>query len=124
MDTVTIYLPGSTDVVVQGFTNAAYSQRITITPSNGAPVVFTGAGEANTPIGTTHFTTPSGTDVPLTVSIAHSKDNGRSWIPSDIYSDRCNVQALQLEVIVSEDLADEDYNDAVCFVSWPQSTGS
>lgn len=120
MDSMTIYLPGSTDIVVQGFTNAAYQQRITITPSAGSPVVFTGAGEGNHPIGTMQFTTPPGPDVPLVVSIASSQDGGHTWQPSDIYSDSCSVQALQVVVVVSEDLVDEDYNDAVCYVSWPQ----
>jgi Fucose-binding lectin II (PA-IIL) len=118
-DHETVNLPPSTDIVVKGFANASYTQRITITPPQGQPIVFQGSGEGNRPIGITHFTTPAGADSAIAVvAIASSADGGQTWNPSDVYLDSCDVQAYNLTVIVSEDLADEDYNDAVCFLSW------
>jgi hypothetical protein len=120
----TIYLPSSTDVVVKGFTNAADIQRITVKPSNGSSSVFQGTGEQNTPIGSVHFTTPaSGEQASVTITIEYSGDGGRTWQPSDIFTDTCSIQAYQLVVVVSEDHVDEDYNDAVCMVSWPEAEG-
>jgi hypothetical protein len=118
---VTVYLPPATDIVVKGFTNAANLQRITVTPPTGSPSVFQGSGEGNTPIGRTHFTTPSGDEAQITVEIDYSPDGGSTWQPSDVYTDGCAVQSYNLTVIVSEDLVDEDYNDAICLVSWPQA---
>lgn len=119
-----VVLPYSTDVVVKGFANAFRIQRITVQPPVGGPVTFQGAGEQNTPIGSTHFTTPSGGPVPTVgIVIEYSKDGGKSWNPSDIATDSCSVHAYRLFVVVSEDEVDQDYNDAVCMISWPERTG-
>jgi hypothetical protein len=120
-DTATIYLPFATDVVVKGFTNAGLMQRITLAPETGSPIVFVGTGEQNTPIGRANFTTPAGTgDFTVVVTIENSQD-GNSWSPSDIYVGVCAVRSYNLAVVVSEDMVDEDYNDAICMLSWPQS---
>lgn len=120
-NTVTVYLPYSTDVVVKGFTNAFDQQRITVQLAGSTPVVFQGSGEQNTPIGSTHFTTVASGDNPsVDITIEYSEDGGQSWQPSDIFTDTCSIQAYQLVVVVSEDHVDEDYNDAVCMISWPQ----
>jgi hypothetical protein len=118
----TIYLPLATDVVVKGFTNAADIQRITVTPSGGNPSVFQGTGEQNTPIGSMHFTTPASGEQPsVAIKIEYSGDGGNTWQPSDIFTDSCSIEAYQLVVVVSEDHVDEDYNDAVCIISWPEA---
>jgi hypothetical protein len=122
-NSATLYLPLSTDVVVKGFTNAAYTQRITVTPASGSPMVFTGSGENNTLIGRGHFTTPSSWpsgDFTVTVTIDYSKDGGRTWLAPDVYTDSCYVQAYNLTVVIAEDMVDQDYNDSICMVSWPQ----
>ena len=56
---VTVYVPTSKDVVIKGFTNAAYQQRITLDTEGIGRTVLRGSGEKNTPIGTVHFTTPA-----------------------------------------------------------------
>jgi len=117
----TVYLPYSTDVVVKAFTNAANEQRVTISPPSGRPIVLLGSGEQNKPIGSTHFTTVTNGDQPsLGVTVECSDDGGHTWRPSDIFTDTCSIQAYQLVVIVSEDHVDEDYNDAVCMISWSE----
>jgi hypothetical protein len=124
-NSVTLYLPPATDVVFKGFTNSNNLQRITITPESSRPIVFTGVGEENTLIGREQITTsPGDKEVAITVAIENSVDKGQTWKPSQIYSDACYVQAYNLAIVVSEDLGDEDFNDAVCFVSWPQLTFS
>jgi hypothetical protein len=124
-NSVTLYLPPGTDVIFKGFANSVNLQRITITPPSGSPIVFTGLGEENALIGKEHFTTPPGEEeVAITVNIENSLNDGQTWQPSDVYSDACYMQAYHLAIIVSEDLQDEDFNDAVCFVSWPQLTFS
>ena len=70
------------------------------------------------------MTTPTGNEFAVTITIMNSPDGGSHWNPSDVYTDSCSVEAFNLTVVVSEDLVDEDYNDAVCLISWPQSTES
>lgn len=121
-DSATIYLPFSTDVVVKGFSNAAFMQRITVTPETGDPIVFVGSGEQNTQIGRANFTTPAGSgDFTVVVAVENSQDGGNSWSRSDIYVSACSVRTYNLAVVVSEDMVDEDYNDAICMISWPQA---
>lgn len=121
---VKVYLPPSTDVVVKGFTNSANPQRITLQPPTGTPFSYEGHGEQNKLIGTSHFTTPSGGQPALGVTVEYSKDNGATWLPSEIFADSCTIRNLELFVVVSEDQVDEDFNDAVCMVSWPEAQPS
>lgn len=124
-NTVTVYLPYSTDVVVKGFTNAARRQRITVQPAQQPQAVWVGAGEQNNEIGSLHFTTASGGPDPfVNVTLEYSDDGGQTWKAPDVFLDSCSVQAYQLTVVVAEDLVDEDYNDSVCMVSWPQPIAS
>ncbi len=120
---VTVYVPTSKDVVIKGFTNAAYQQRITLDTEGIGRTVLRGSGENNTLVGSAHFTTPSdgGPDGQITIDVTvdYSSDGGRTWQPSDVYTDTCNIQAFNLIVVVTEDQVDQDYNDAVCVISWP-----
>jgi hypothetical protein len=120
---VTVYVPTSKDVVIKGFTNAAYQQRITLDTEGIGRTMLRGSGEKNTPIGTVHFTTPAdgGPDGKITIEVTvdYSPDGGKTWRPSDVYTDTCTIQAFNLIMIVSEDMVDQDYNDAICMISWP-----
>src|SRR6185437_7463101 len=122
-NSVTLYAPLSTDIVVKGFTNAAYLQRITVKVEGGVLYVITGAGEGNNFIGSAHFTTPaSGGDdnqITITVTLEYSADGGQTWKGPDVYMNQCQIQAYNLTVVVGEDMTDEDYNDAICMISWP-----
>lgn len=125
-NTITVLVPLSTDVVVKAFTNADYLQRITVVlPALSNPIVFQGQGEGNNPIGRAHFTTPNSwpnsISYPISVTQEYSVDEGQNWQPSTIYGDHCVVQAFNLTVVVSEDGVDDDWNDAVCMISWPQA---
>jgi len=122
-NTVTVYVPTSKDIVIKGFTNASYLQRITTVTEGVGQSVLSGSGEGSTLIGAVHFTTPSegGPDQQITVdvTIEYSADGGASWKAPDVYTNSCSVQAYNLIVIVAEDWVDEDYNDAICMISWP-----
>jgi hypothetical protein len=118
---VTIYVPAVTDVVVKAFANAAYLQRIRLQVPEQEPVVLQGAGEENALIGRSHFTTAAGDDVEITVTIEHSTDGGSTWQASEMFFETCYVQAYHMAVIVTEDFKDQDYNDAICIISWPSA---
>lgn len=122
-NTVSVVVPTSKDVVVKGFTNAAYTQRITLKVEGVGSYVLTGSGENNHPIGTRHFTTPSegGPDgaISIDVTVEYSPDGGGKWQAPDVYTDSCTVQAYNMIIAVSEDRVDQDYNDAICMISWP-----
>jgi hypothetical protein len=121
-NTVTVYVPPSRDVVIKGFTNAAYLQRITLNTEGMGQTVI-GTGENNTLIGTAHFTTPSKGDpnqqVPIDVTIEYSADDGATWKAPQIYSNSCSVQAYNLTVLAAEDSLDQDFNDVIWMISWP-----
>jgi hypothetical protein len=106
-------------VVVKCFANASNVQQVTVAvPGIAQPMVFQGNGENNASIGSQPFTTgPTGPAI--TVTINSSPDGGTTWNPSDVYTGSCSIQAYNLTVIVTEDSVDQDYNDAVCMVSWP-----
>ena len=79
---LSIVLPPSTRVFVAAFTNAAYMQRVSITPPAGAgqPIVWQGTGEDNHPIGDQIVTTPAGSsNFTYLVSADYSTDGGTSW---------------------------------------------
>jgi Fucose-binding lectin II (PA-IIL) len=117
----TIYLPPATDVVVKAYTNAAYTQRVDVAPSWTDAQSFQGTGEGNTPMGQTHFTTPSDGNLTLTITMSWLASDGHTWNPvNDVFLTSCPVRSLQLTVMASEDGVDQDYNDSVCIVSWPQ----
>ena len=121
-NTVTVYVPPAKDVVIKGFTNAAYLQRI-IVNTEGIGQTILGSGEDNTLIGSAHFTTPSKGDsiqpVSIDVTIEYSADNGVTWKAPEVYSNSCSVQAYNLIVLVAEDSLDQDFNDATWMISWP-----
>ncbi len=120
-----VLLPLGTVVIVKGFANASYSQRVTVTPASGQAIVFTGSGENNTLIGRGHFTTPTTWNADrFPVTVAMEYNNGSGWQSSVVFNDYCYAQTYNLEVTVAEDAVDGDYNDAICMVTWsePRST--
>lgn len=121
---VTFYLPYSTTVIVQAFVNAAWQERFTITPPGGAPIVFSGSGFYDTPVGTTSFTTPasgpSPDGAPVTVAIDHSADGGATWQPSQVDYSSCEIMYYNLTVVASEDAGDDTWDDATVYFSWTQ----
>jgi len=122
-DTVTIYLPLSTWVHVQAYTNAAFNQQVTITQEDGTVTVLTGSGEQDAPIPNGNFaiTTPGHSSSQLgyrvTVQILSSNSGGQ-YQPSQVYSGSCGVMYYSLVLVVSEDYIDNDWNDAVVQFTW------
>lgn len=119
---VTILLPYSTAVVVQSFTNAAYMQRVTIQPQGGQPIVFTGTGYYDTPIGQQTINTPagSGSGYPVVVNVDHSQDGGASWQPSQVDWVDCQVMYYALATVVSEDAMNNTWDDATTYFTWTE----
>ena len=118
---LSIVLPPSTRVFVAAFTNAAYMQRVSITPPAGAgqPIVWQGTGEDNHPIGNQIVTTPAGSsNFTYSVSADYSTDGGSSWQQSSMIPGGCVVGSLNLKVVISEDHVDQDYYDAVVQFMW------
>jgi hypothetical protein len=119
----TLYLPFSTTVYVYGYTNAALQQKIVAVPESGATLTFTGAGEGNKPTSpaTAIISTPSsgshlnGFQIQVTIS---SYKNG-SWVQSNIAGAGCSLGMTAATYLVcSEDLVDNDWNDAVLQFMW------
>jgi hypothetical protein len=118
---VTFYLPLATSMTVQSFANAAYAQRVTITPETGPVMVFQGSGYYDTPIGQTLLATPSSGSSPegfrVTVNVDHSSD-GVNWQPSDVDWMTIIVKYTSIYFVVSEDSADDTWDDATTYFTW------
>jgi hypothetical protein len=121
-NSVTVLLPYSTAVVAQSFANAAYVQRVTIQPQGGSPIVFSGSGFYDTPIGQQTLNTPSGTGsgFPVVVTVDHSSDGGQTWQPSQVDWVDCQVMYFALSTVVSEDATDNTWDDATTYFSWTE----
>ncbi len=122
-NTATIYLPLNTYVSVLSFTNAYFSQRVTITPEVGNQTVLTGSGEHNAPMPNGNFglTTPGTSINPLgfkmTITVEAQQQNGQ-WAPSQVSQGSCSVMYYSLAMVVSEDYVDNDWNDAIVQFSY------
>ncbi|EUB97567.1 Fucose-binding lectin II [Rhizobium sp. CF080] len=115
----TILLPPSTNVFVTALTNAADLQKVTITVPGASPILWQGTGEGNHQIGSTFVMTPSGSqDVQATVDVQHSANGGNTWQESALLPGGCSIGTMNLQVLLSEDQVDRDYNDAVVQFLW------
>ncbi len=119
-----IYLPLNTYVNVRSFTNAAFLQRVTITPETGSPITIQGNGEHDTPIPNGNFPieTPgssrSSLGYSVCVKVETSPDGGQTWENSQVSQGSCGVMYYHLAMVVSEDYIDQDWNDAVVQFTW------
>jgi hypothetical protein len=112
-------LPNGTQIVVQSFANAEWVQRVTITLNGQPPIVFTGRGYYDTPIGSQVLNTPGGQGgVPTTVAVEHSQDGGQTWQPSQVEMGDCVIQYYQLIAVASEDAGDNTWDDATTYFTW------
>lgn len=118
----TVYLPLSTWVHVRAIVNAAFTQRVTITPETGNPVVLQGSGEHDTvlPNGDYGFTTPSSSSSPLgyRMVVTVQSSSGSGFQPSQVLQGLQSIMYYNLAMVVSEDYVDQDWNDAVVMFSW------
>jgi hypothetical protein len=127
-NTATIYIPTNTYVSVRAFTNASFTQQVTITPETGAATTLTGHGEQDTPMpnGTYGFTTPSQSQSNLGYKIVVAVNTwvNNNWQASLVSQGTCSVMYYSLALVVSEDQVDNDWNDAVVQFTWwqPPST--
>lgn len=120
---VSILLPAGKLIYLTCFTNAAYQQKVTVTPPSGAVMVFQGSGEGNHVVGTQSFNTPSGSqDVTYTINIEYSSNGGASWNQSSLIPGQCVVGTMNMQIVLSEDHADNDFNDAVAQFNWWEPT--
>ncbi len=116
----TFSLPASSTVYATAFTNAAYLQRLNLIVNSGPAMQWTGTGESNSELANTSFSTPSATgSLTAAVAVASSSNNGTSWTPSTISTPGTfNVVSYNQVTVVSEDGADDDYNDCALVLSW------
>ena len=124
--TATVKFQGGSVVFVQALANASYTQVITITPPSGPAAVFQGSGEGNVPLpltpgsfltpgtkgGQASFMPPGGSSTLSTYKIAVTA-NGK---PSQVEANSSSIttpsgSVLNLATALSEDSADQDYND-------------
>jgi Fucose-binding lectin II (PA-IIL) len=117
-DWVTIPLPPQTTVVVQCYANAAYTQRITITPHGQDPLVYQGTGFYDTPIGSGEIYVSQDQEGYATVVIENSQDGGQTWSPSEVDVNDCEVSFYNLIVVASEDSSDNTWDDATAYFSY------
>lgn len=121
-DTSTIYLPVSTAIHVRAFTNAGFTQKVTITQENGTVTTLEGSGERDHPMpnGDFWFNTPASTNSPLgyKVTIEVQSYYNNAWQPSQVSSASCGVMYYSLAMVVSEDYVDNDWNDGVVQFTW------
>jgi hypothetical protein len=68
------------------------------------------------------ITTPpgSGAGFPVTITIDHSSDGGRTWSGSQVDSVRCEILYHATEIVASEDASDGTWNDATVYLGWSQ----
>jgi hypothetical protein len=91
-----------------------------VTAGNGSPLVYTGSGESDTPIGNGVISTAGNGSSPrgyqVTVSV-ESFFNG-SWQPSSVMQGSTSIMYYNLILVVSEDYIDNDWNDAAVTLTW------
>lgn len=121
-DNVVIYLPLNTYVNVQGFTNAAFPQQVTIVEESGTSHIMTGSGEHDTPMqnGVFAIQTPASSSNPMgyAVTVTIESQSGGAWNPSNVTSGKTSLMYYNMALVVSEDYTDQDWNDAVVQFSW------
>lgn len=121
-DTINVYVPISSYISVRSFTNAGFTQRVTLTEENGTTHQYEGSGEHDTPMqgGNFGFTSPSSSQSPLgyriTVKVESYHDG--AWQPSSVSSGSCSVMYYYLSMVVSEDYIDQDWNDTSVQFTW------
>jgi hypothetical protein len=120
-NSVTVTLPWGKTVVVQSYANASFLERVTLQPAGGQPVVFTGTGFYDNPMGQTTIQTPAsgtGAGYTVTVTVDHSSNGGASWAPSQAASTVCQLLLSSIVVVASEDGTDNSWDDCTTYFTW------
>lgn len=118
----TLYLPLSTSVYVRSYTNAAFTQRVTLVEESGTRHQYQGSGEGNTPMAGGSFTirTPGSASDPRGYAVTATVESyyQGSWKPSAVISGPCQVMTYNQQTLVSEDYLDDDWNDTLVQLCW------
>lgn len=121
-ESVSLYLPLQTYVNVRSFTNAAFTQRVTLVEEDGTRHQYEGSGEHDTPMpgGSFAIRTPASAKSPrgYQVTINVDSDQSGTWRPSSLGQGSCGVMFYHLVMVVSEDYIDNDWNDCVVQFTW------
>ncbi len=123
MNETLVYLPFDTYVVVQGFTNAAWMQKVTCRPRSGEDFELLGNGENNTLIGTEAITTsaPEEGQPGFEVAVGVQHEPGGGWVDSELLQGReYAVGDYRMIGVVSEDSNDDDWNDCIVLFGWSE----
>lgn len=115
-------LPATHRVYITGVTNAAWLQRVTMTVNGGGQSMqWIGTGEGNKELANVAIDTPFGTDglVNAALTMEHSRNGGGSWELSAMSQvGNYSLLGYNLRMVVSEDGADQDYNDSGLSCQW------
>lgn len=115
-------VPANWRIYLNGFTNAWYKQRITMSINGGGPsFCWTGNGENNAELCDTATNTPAGSggQVNVAISMEYSSNGGSSWAPSRTSPvGQYQLMGYVQRVVASEDSTDNDYNDSALAVQW------
>ncbi len=115
-------VPASKRVYVTGVTNAAWQQRVTLTVDGmGASSVWVGTGERNHELTNTFIDTVGHLSgwVEVGVLMEHQAP-GQPWAPSSMKAGNYTLLGYNFRMVVSEDGADQDYNDSGLSLQWWQ----
>jgi hypothetical protein len=122
--TVKLNFPANATVFVQAFSNASFTQAVTIQPPSGSSAVFTGSGESNRAqaLTTTGFLTPNSGGQPsfkvpsgggeYTISVTANGVASQVMADSNSLNTPGGGQIL-IGWVSSEDAQDADWNDSV-----------
>jgi hypothetical protein len=120
-------LPSSKRIYITGVTNAAWTQRATLTVDGmGASLIWAGAGEDNHEFSNTFVDSRADQSgwINAGVLIEHQQP-GAAWLPSSMSPvGPYQLLGYNFRMLAAEDGADQDYNDCGLSLQWwtlPQS---
>ncbi|MDA8457177.1 fucose-binding lectin II [Acidovorax sp. GBBC 3334] len=115
-------LPPSHRVYLTGVTNALWNQRVTLTVNGGGPSLqWVGAGEGNRELAHQTIDTPPGPagQNNAAVIMEHANNGSGAWVMSNMSGvGKYGLLGYNLRMVVSEDGADQDYNDSGLACQW------
>lgn len=116
----TFQLPASRRVYITGVTNAALQQRVTLTLGGMGPsYVWTGAGEGNHELMNQFVDTTSDPSGQIQAGVLMENDQGGNWFPNNMSPlGAYQLMGFNVRFVVSEDGADQDYNDSAMQMQW------
>lgn len=117
---ITLQLPAGAAMYANAFTNAQYTQRITLTTSGGPITQWSGSGEGDSEIADVRFNSPGSAGQVIIASVLMEYSaGGNTWNRSNVSPvGTFSILSYNQRTIVSEDSTDFDWNDSALLLSW------